>query len=67
MLIKFEANMELSGICFLFLLSERFKEITDVVRGKCRLVKNTHDFEYRPANLKVVLDDGADEQVRHGS
>lgn len=67
MLIKFEANMVLSGICFLCLLSERFKEITDAVRGKCRLAKNTHDFEYRPANLKVVLDDGIDEHVGHRS
>ena len=58
MLIKFEVNMELPAICFLCLLSERYKEVTDAVRGKCRLAKDAHDFEYGPADLKVMLDDG---------
>ena len=58
MLIKFEVNMKLPVICFLCLLSERFKEVTDAVCGERRLAKDTHDFEDGPANLEVVLDDG---------
>jgi len=57
MLIKFEVNIKLSVVCFLCLLSERFKEVTDAVRGKCRLAKDAHDFKNGPANFEVVLDD----------
>lgn len=28
------------------------------IHGKRRLTKDTHDFEDRPANLEVVLDNG---------
>ena len=44
MLIKFEANMKLSVICLLNLLSERLEQVLDAVRGECRLTKDTHDF-----------------------
>ena len=40
------------------ILLARQEEVTDVVRGECRLAKDTHDFKYRPANLEVVLNDG---------
>ena len=58
MLIKFEVNMELSFICLLCLLAERLEQVLDVIRHKCRLAKDTHDFKERPANLEVMLDDG---------
>ena len=58
MLIKFEVNMKLSVISLLCLLSERFEQVSDAVRGECRLTKDTHDFKDGPANLEVVLDDG---------
>ena len=50
--------MKLSVICLLCLLSERFEQVMDVIHGERRLTKDTHDFEDRPANLKVVLDNG---------
>lgn len=39
------------------LLLERLEQITDAVRGECRLAKDAHDFDNRPANLEVVFDD----------
>ena len=58
MLIVFEVNIQLPVICNLNLLPERFEQILDTIRSECRLAKNAHDFEYRSANLEVVLDDG---------
>lgn len=57
MLIKFEVKTELSVIRIFRLLLERLEQITDAVRGECRLAKNSHDFDNRPANLEVVFDD----------
>lgn len=39
------------------LLLERLEQITDAVRGECKLAKDAHDFDNRPANLEVVFDD----------
>ena len=58
MLIKFEVKMKLSVICLLCLLSERFEQVLNAVRGECRLTKDTHDFKDGSTNLEVVLDDG---------
>ena len=57
MLIKIEVKIELSVIRILCLLFERLEQVSDIVRGECRLAKDTHDFNDRPANLKVMLDD----------
>ena len=57
MLIIFEVKIELPVIQ-LFSLPERQQKVSDVIRGECRLAKDTHDFEDGPANLEVVLDDG---------
>lgn len=57
MLIKFEVKTELSVIRFFRLLLERLEQVNDAVRGKCRLAKDAHDFDDRPANLEVVFDD----------
>lgn len=56
MLIKFEVKIELPFIC-LFALPERQEKVSDVVCGECRLAKDAHDFDNRPANLEVVFDD----------
>lgn len=55
MYIKFEINIKLPVICFLCLLSERFKEVTNAVRDEYRHTKDSHDFEYGPADLKIML------------
>ena len=57
MLIKFEVKTELSVIWIFCLQLERLEQVTDAVRGECRLAKNAHDFDNRPANLEVVFDD----------
>lgn len=57
MLIKFEVKTELSIIQIFCLQLERLEQVTDAVRGECRLAKNAHDFDNRPANLEVVFDD----------
>ena len=57
MLIKFEVNIELPVIRF-FSLPEGPEKVADAVRGECRLSQDAHDFEDRPANFEVVLDDG---------
>ena len=57
MLIKFEVKTELSVIRIFCLQLERLEQVTDAVRGECRLAKNAHDFDNRPANLEVVFDD----------
>lgn len=57
MLIKFEVKTELSVIQIFRLLLERLEQVNDAVRGKCRLAKDAHDFDDRPANLEVVFDD----------
>lgn len=57
MLIKFEVKTELSVIRFFHLLLERLEQVNDAVRGECRLAKDAHDFDDRPANLEVVFDD----------
>ena len=57
MLIIFEAQIELP-IIRLDGLFERLEQVMDVIHGERRLTKDTHDFEDRPANLKVVLDNG---------
>lgn len=57
MLIKFEVKTELSVIRFFRLLLERLEQVNDAVRGECRLAKDAHDFDDRPANLEVVFDD----------
>ena len=56
MLIEFEVKTELSVISFLSLLFERFEQFSDAVHGKCRLTKDTHDFDDWSANLKVMFD-----------
>ena len=58
MLIKFEVKIELPIIRILSLLFERSEQVLDAVRGECRLAKDAHDFNDRPANLEVMLDDG---------
>ena len=58
MLIKFEVQVELPIIRLDDLLLERLEQVIDAVHGERRLAKDTHDFEYGPANLEVVLDDG---------
>ena len=57
MSIKFEVKTELSVIRIFCLQLERLEQVTDAVRGECRLAKNAHDFDNRPANLEVVFDD----------
>ena len=57
MLIKIEVKIELSVIRILCLLFERLEQVSDIVRGECRLAKDTHDFNDRPANFKVMFDD----------
>ena len=57
MLIKIEVQTELSVIRIFRLLLERLEQITDAIRGECRLAKDAHDFDDRPANLEVVFDD----------
>ena len=57
MLITFEVKIELP-IIRLDSFLERLEQVMDVVHGKRRLAKDTHDFEHRPANLKVVLNNG---------
>ena len=57
MLIKIEVQTELSVIRIFRLLLERLEQITDAVRGECRLAKDAHDFDDRPANFEVVFDD----------
>ena len=57
MLIIFEVQIELS-IIRLDGLFERLEQVMDVIHGERRLTKYTHDFEDRPANLEVVLDNG---------
>lgn len=57
MLIKFEVKTELSVIRIFRLLLERLEQVKDAVRGECRLAKDAHDFDDRPANLEVVFDD----------
>lgn len=57
MLIKFEVKTELSVIQIFRLLLERLEQVNDAVRGECRLAKDAHDFDDRPANLEVVFDD----------
>ena len=58
MLIKFEVQTELSVIRIFRFLLEKLEQITDAVRGECRLAKDAHDFDDRSANLEVVFDDG---------
>ena len=57
MLIKFEVNIELPIIRF-FSIPEGLEQILDSVHSERRLAKDAHDFEDRPANFEVVLDDG---------
>ena len=57
MLIIFEVQIELP-IIRLDGLFERLEQVMDVIHGERRLTKDTHDFEDRPANLEVVLDNG---------
>lgn len=57
MLIEFKVKTELSVIRIFRLLLERLEQIPDAVRGECRLAKDAHDFDDRPANLEVVFDD----------
>lgn len=57
MLIKFEVKTELSVVRIFRLQLERLEQVTDTVCGECRLAKNAHDFDNRPANLEVVFDD----------
>ena len=53
----FEVQIELS-IIRLDGLFERLEQVMDVIHSERRLTKDTHDFEDRPANLEVVLDNG---------
>lgn len=57
MSIKFEIQAELSVTRIFRLLLDRLEQITDAARGECRFTKDAHDFDNRPANLKVVFDD----------
>lgn len=57
MLIKFEIKTQLSVIRIFHLMLERLEQIKDAVRDECRLAKDAHDFNHRPANLEVVFDD----------
>lgn len=57
MLIKFEVNTELYVIRIFRLRLDRLEQVTDAVRGECRLAKDAYDFDNRPANLKVMFDD----------
>ena len=42
MLIRFEVKTELSVIQIFRLLLERLEQVTDAVRGECRLAKDAH-------------------------
>ena len=57
MLIIFEVQIELP-IIRLDGLFEQLEQVMDFIHGERRLTKDTHDFEDRPANLEVVLDNG---------
>ena len=58
MLIRFEVKIELSFIRILCLLFGRSEQVLDAVSCECRFSKDTHGFNDRPANLKVMLNDG---------
>ena len=51
-------RLELTIRLVVLLLLERLKQVSDIVRGKCRLAKDTHNLKHWPVNLEVVFDDG---------
>ena len=58
MLIVYKVKIELTIRLVVLLLLERLKQVSDVVQGKCRLAKDTHDLKHRSVNLEVMFDDG---------
>ena len=58
MLIVYKVKIELTIRLIVLLLLERLKQVSDVVQGKCRLAKDTHDLKHRSVNLEVMFDDG---------
>ena len=58
MLIVHEVKIELPIRLVILLLLERLKQVSDIVHGKCRLAKDTHDLKHWPTDFEVVLDDG---------
>lgn len=58
-LIIFKINQKLAILLLVFVMIERLEEeVTDVVCGKGRLARDTHELKHRPSNLKVVFDNG---------
>lgn len=57
MLIGFEVKIKLPIISLLWVLLERFKQISDIVCSECRLAKDSHDFDNRSSKFKVMFDD----------
>ena len=43
MLIVYKVKIELTIRLVVLLLLERLKQVSDIVRGKCRLAKDTHN------------------------
>ena len=62
MLIVHKFKIELTIRLVGFLLLERLKQVSDIVRGKCRLAKDTHDLKHWSVIFEVMFDDG-DETV----
>ena len=58
MLIVYKVKIELTIRLVVLLLLERLKQVSDIVRGKCRLAKDTHNLKHWSVNLEVVFDDG---------
>ena len=58
MLIAFKVKIELSIILLASFSFEGQEEVSDAVCGKCGLAKYAHDLNDRPADFKVMLDDG---------
>ena len=58
MLIVHKVKIELTIRLIVLLLLERLKQVSDIVRGKCRFAKDAHDLKHWSINLEVVFDGG---------
>ena len=57
MLIVYKFKRELPIGLVILLLLERLEQVSDAVRGECRLAKDTHNLKYGSVNLEVMFDD----------
>lgn len=64
MLIEFEVNRELPIGLVILLPPEGLEQVSDTVRGECRLAKDAHDLKHWSADFEVMFDDG-NEAVRN--